>query len=418
MKTISQIVLVLGATSGAFFGGFSLRDLWAHRPPSIEAINSLFRGNNGQLPPTALFQKNFDRITTVAGVSPDPDRLKYASMTGMFASLGDPHTNFLEPVDADLLKLETRGDFVGIGARLASDPAGAKIATVFSGSPAEAAGVLPGDTIIEVDGGSTAGLPTDDIVKRVRGIAGTIVKIKIVRSGRDKPLVFAIKRATVVLPSAEGRMLPGTKVAYIAISGFAQPTVSQLDLAIENLQAHHPTGYVLDLRGNPGGLLDSAVAMLGRFVEGRPAVTTKRRGGLEEHLLSPVGMSKHLKVPIVILINEDSASAAEIFSGVMQEYKQLTNTTLLGEHSYGKSSVQNVIPLVDFSSAKVTIAKYFLPSGRDIGRKVDEDGEYLSGGLRPDIVVPVDESGEFIFADPVKDNQLKKAIEVIESKRG
>lgn len=414
MKGVLAFLVFVGVSGVTFLTGFSWRDLWAHRSPSLTALRALVDPKlAAQKSPTALFQDEFNRISTLASVDASPDKLKYSAMSGMFSALGDPHTNFLEPVDSDSLKLETRGDFVGIGARLDDDAAGARVVTVFRNSPADRAGVEPGDTIIEVDGKSTAGLETDAIVKRIRGKEGTPVKIKVLRTSHPGSLTFTIERATVVLPSSEGRMLKAENVGYVTITGFAQPTTQQLDKALDDVMAQHPKGVVLDLRGNLGGLLDAAVSMLGRFVEGKPAVSTRRRGGREETLWTPVGSGKNIGVPIVILINEDSASAAEIFSGVMQEYKK---AVLVGTHSYGKSSVQNVIPLIDASSAKITIAKYFLPSGRDIGRKQDEDGEYISGGLKPDFEVTVDPRTDTILGVPEKDPQLRKAIDIIKQK--
>jgi len=411
VKSIAYFFLTAIIVCVAFLTGLSWRDLWANRPPSISAIRSLFDPKaSSTKSPTELFQDQYNHIVVASAMNVSPTKLKYSAMSGMFAALGDPHTSFLERDDSDSLKLETRGDFVGIGARLGDDPAGARVVMVFKNSPAERVGVKGGDSIIEVDGKTTAGLETSQIVNRIRGKEGTNVRIKVIRVGTASPLNFTIKRATVVLPSAEGRFLEDSKVGYITISGFAQPTTQQLDHAIDDLLAQKPIGFVLDLRSNPGGLLDAAVSMIGRFAEGKPAVTTKRRGGREETLFTPVGHKKNIKVPVMILMNEESASAAEIFSGVLQEYKL---ATLVGEHSYGKSSVQNVVPLIDMSSAKITIAKYYLPSGTDIGRKLDEDGEYLSGGLRPDVEVIPNHNEDTVLGLPEKDAQLRKAIELI-----
>lgn len=414
MKFILKSILTLFVFAGVFTGGFVWRDLWAHRPPSSLALQALFDPKaSSRKTPTELFQEQYDKIIASSSVKVSPERLKYAAMSGMFDSLGDPHTNFLEPADADSLKLETRGDFVGIGARLGNDPSGARVAVVFKGSPAEKYGVKVGDTIIEVDGQSMTGKETDEIVKRIRGQEGTTVKIKFLRDKSKTPIELKIKRAVVVLPSAEGHMLPNENIGYISITGFAQPTPTQMDLAIDDLLAQKPRGLIFDLRGNPGGLLDSAVEMIGRFVEGKPAVSTRKRGGDVQTTFAPFGKVKRINVPVVILVNEDSASAAEIFSGVLQEYGK---ATLVGEHTYGKSSVQTVKNLIDFSSAKITIAKYFLPSGRDIGRKLDEDGEYVTGGLKPDVEAPVNFEEDTILGEPSKDSQLRKAIDIVKSK--
>lgn len=415
MKTLLKFVAVFILLVGIFVGGFVWRDVWSRRAPSMASLQALVDPRVAKKQtPTQIFQSQYNIVVADASVKANPERLKYAAMSGMFDALGDPHTNFLEPIDADSLKLETRGDFVGIGARLASDPSGARVAVVFKGSPAEKAGVKPGDTIIEVDGKSTTGKDTDEIVKHIRGQEGTVVRIKFLRDKSASPLELQIKRAVVILPSADGRMLANENTGYISITGFAQPTAAQMDLAIRDLLTHKPDGIIFDLRGNPGGLLDAAVDMLGRFVEGKPAVSTRMRGGKMQTTHTPYGKLIQIPCPVVILMNEDSASAAEIFSGVLQEYGK---ATLIGEHSYGKSSVQNVKNLVDLSSAKITIAKYFLPSGRDIGRKLDEDGEYVSGGLKPDIAVPFDYEADTLIGEPKTDGQLRKAVEFIKSKK-
>jgi carboxyl-terminal processing protease len=155
--------------------------------------------------------------------------------------------------------------------------------------------------------------------------------------------------------------------------------------------------------------------MLSRFIENKTVVTMGQKGGRREVSSTPAGNLIGFTGPIVILMNKDSASAAEIFAGVMRDYKR---ATLVGEHSYGKASVQTVVLLKDMSTAKVTVARYYLPSGEDISRKVDEDGTYLSGGIKPNYVVEVEPGYDFERGVPAKDPQLKKAIELIQQKRG
>lgn len=416
MSVILKTVLSVIVAIIVFVAGYFWKDVAYQRPIDVTKFQQLIdpRAKKPRTP-TQIFKTEFDRVVVESSVPSNTERLKYAAMNGLFESLGDPHTNFFEPVEADQFNLTTRGDFVGIGARLSGDPSGARVAVVFKGSPAEKSGVKPGDTIVEVNGKSTAGIDTDAIVSQIRGKEGTLVTIKVIRTGVSQPITLKIKRALVVIPTAEGRMLEGEDIGVVTISGFAQQTPIQMDQAMTELLAKNPQGLIFDLRGNPGGLLDSAVDMLGRFFEGKLVVSTRRRDGKEEQSFAPYGKVKNINCPVVVLINEDSASAAEIFSGVLQDYKK---ATLVGEHSYGKSSVQNVKNLVDLASAKITIAKYFLPSGRDIGRKLDEDGEYVSGGLKPDVLAPFDFKNDTVIGDPAKDSQLRKAIEVIKSKRG
>lgn len=409
MKWVAKIVGALALTVLTFVGGYSVRDLWASRPIDLSGLV----GQKKSLSPTELFQREYDHIYSSASVGVSKDKLKYSGMAGMFAALGDPHTNFMEPVDADSFKLQTRGNFVGIGARLAEDPAGAKVAVVYKGTPADKAGIKVNDTIVEVNGKDTNGIGTDAIVKMIRGEENTPVRIKVLRAGSKSPLSFRIIRAVVELPSATGKYLAADRVGYVSVTEFAQPTVAQFDQALTDIMSKDPEGLVIDLRTNPGGLLETAVEMLARFVENQVVVQQRKRGGDVIKTYTPFGKVKRIDVPIVVLVNSESASASEIFAGVLQEYKK---ATILGEHTYGKSSVQTVKNLIDLSSAKITIAKYFLPSGRDIGRKLDEDGEYVSGGIKPDIEFLPDPMEEVVLGEPERDSVLHKAIETIKSK--
>jgi carboxyl-terminal processing protease len=414
VRALAKPLLLATLLAVGFASGFAWRDVWVGRPPSADMFGRMLKGGAAQEPaPVEVFRENFAYIQANFRRAVPTNKLKHAAMAGMFASLGDPHTAFLEPVAADRLKLETRGDFVGIGARLAPDPLGARIATVFKNAPADRAGLKSGDTIIAVDGASTAGMPTDEIVSRIRGKEATMVEVKIIRPKQPQPMVFKIKRAVVVIPTAEGKLLEGAKVGYLNVSQFAETTVQQFDQALREVLARKPVGLVIDMRGNPGGLLQTAAELLGRFLDNKVVVRMKMRGQGESFASTPSGKSLGLKIPIVVLVNEESASAAEIFAGVLQDYQK---ATLVGEHTYGKASVQNVFSVVDGASAKITIARYYLPSGRDISRKVDEDGEYVSGGVSPDVVKALDINADTTIGNPEKDSQLARALAVIAAK--
>lgn len=416
MKTATTLSVVLVGTALSFALGFSLRDLASLRPPSQTAFARLvgLEPRPSQTP-TEMFGENYRRILASAYDPIPAERLKYRAMEGLFASLGDPHTNFLEPVAAEGLKLETRGDFVGIGARLSPDPIGARIVTVFRGSPAERAGLKPGDTVVGVDGRDSAGDEVTEVVERIRGKAGTPVRLSILRPGEGKPFQVSIVRAVVAIPTAEGRMLPGTKFAYLAVSQFAETTPIQFYSALESLIAQKPEGLVIDMRGNPGGLLPAVAEMLGAFLDGKEVVTMRRRLGIKQTAVTPRGKTLPMPFPVAVLVNEDSASAAEIFAGVLQDYQ---HATIVGEHTYGKASVQTVFALADQSSAKVTMARYYLPSGRNIERKVDEDGQYVSGGLKPDVLAPLDLTADPVMGEPGKDSQLDAALRSLRERTG
>lgn len=408
MKGVWNLAVITVCAVVAFSLGFALQDIANLRPPNGKAFSRLLGlEQKPDQTPTELFADHYRQILATAYEPPPAERLKYRAMEGMFASLGDPHTNFLEPVAAEGLKLETRGDFVGIGARLSPDPIGARIVTVFRGSPAEKAGLKPGDTVVGVDGKDSAGEEVTQVVERIRGKAGTTVKIKVLRPGEQMPMEVSIVRAIVAIPTAEGRMLPGTNVGYLGVSQFAETTPIQFADALRGLVAQRPEGLVIDMRGNPGGLLPAVAEMLGAFLDGKEVVTMRRRLGIKQTAVTPRGKTLNMPFPVVVLVNEDSASAAEIFAGALQDYQ---HATIVGEHTYGKASVQTVFNLADRSSAKVTMARYYLPSGRNIERKVDEDGQYVSGGLKPDVTVSLDLESETVLGEPGKDGQLDAAI--------
>lgn len=416
MKALRLVggALVLASCFGF---GFSWRDLQNGSLPSTRSVGSLFgaQAPKSNVSATQVFRTAYARIQSDYYQKVDPTKLKYAGIDGLMGALGDPHTIFMEPKQAKEFALETSANFVGVGARLQPDPLGAKVVVVFDDGPAGRAGLRVGDTVTGVDNESMVGKTVEDVVSRIRGEEGTSVKLQLVRPGVDKPVRLTIRRAKVIAPTVESSVIAGTKVGYITVAMFSEPTADQFDKALNKIDAHKPEGLVIDVRNNPGGLLETAVEMLSRFAEDKVVVKMRMRDGREEVAKTYMGQKRTFRYPVVVLINEESASAAEIFGGALRDYKL---TTLVGEHSYGKASVQNVYALIDGSSAKITIARYFLPGGSDIGRRVDADGQYISGGLLPDVKAKVNEDAPFLYGDPKGDAQLAKALEVIRTKNG
>jgi carboxyl-terminal processing protease len=210
-------------------------------------------------------------------------------------------------------------------------------------------------------------------------------------------------------------MIQGTSIGLITVESFSEPTGEQFDSALAKLERQDMKALIIDLRGNPGGLLDTAREMLSHFISGKVVVKMKMRGGKEEVVPSFTADQDPIRYPTATLIDNDSASASEIFAGVLHDYHL---TTLIGEHSYGKSAVQNVFKLQDGASAKITIAKYLLPSGLDVGRKVDEDGQFVSGGLKPDIEIEQDPKKNPEMGRPETDDQLQRAVDTLKLKIG
>ncbi len=415
MKFAAKTIAVVAMTCLLFLFGFTWRDLQNLNGPSVPSIKRLIGvkdATTAKISNTKLYDLTYHRIINDYYRKVDSENLKYASLEGLTKSLGDPHTAFLVPRFAEQFELETKGNFVGVGARLSPDPLGARVASVFDGSPAMKAGVKMNDVITGVNGVNVSGKEVDGIVKLIRGDEGTVVKLTILRDKLAKPLVLAIHRARITTPTVEGRIIPNTKIGYMTISNFAEPTIDQFDSALNKFDKQKITGLVIDLRGNPGGLLQSARDTLSRFVDNKVVVTMKERNGMVEKVRTDAGLARKVDYPIAILMSEESASAAEIFAGVMQDYKL---AVLVGDHSYGKASVQKPVNFIDKSMLKITIARYYLPSGTDIGRRVDDDGTFLSGGLKPDYPIELDLDKITTYGDIKTDNQLQKAVEVVKN---
>ncbi len=417
MKRFIPLFVACGAVLICFLFGLNWRTIQRGEMPStapLMRLVGLAEPTSAQAP-EQVFQANYAKILSDYYKPVTAKDLKYAGMTGLVASLGDPHTMFMPPVIAKEFNQETQGNFVGIGARLDPDPLGAKILVVFDDSPAWKAGVKAGDTITAVEGKSTMGKAVDDIIKSIRGAEGTLVKITLVRPGKKDPFVITARRAEITSPTVEGRYVPSRKLGVLSVVSFSEPTAEQFDTELRKLETNNLQGLVIDLRSNPGGLLEIAGEMLSNFVDGKRVITMRGRGGHLEEDRTPRGHKHLFKYPVVVLVNEDSASAAEIFTGVLRDYRL---ATIVGTHTYGKASVQNVFPLIDGSVAKITIARYLLPNGQDIGRKVDEDGTFLTGGIEPDVYAPYDiDNPKVKFGDPKTDPQLIKAFSVLASKR-
>ena len=414
MKLASKAFAVFVALCFCFSLGFSWRDLRTGSAPSATAFRKLLTGNfNSSETPTQLFQRHYNIIQSSFYRPVDEVQLTHAGMSGLLASLGDPHTVFMEPEMAEDFAIETSGNYAGVGARLARDDLGAKVVTVFKDGPADRAGLQVDDIVVKVDDLDVHGMAVDQIVDFVRGDEGTAVTMTVVRDGFAQPIEIRIIRGYVVVPTVDGRILPDSNIAYIKIDSFGEPTAQQFKTVLRGLDGRDPAGLIIDLRNNPGGLLDITVEMLSLFVDRKLAVTLRRRGSRVERLFTRRGQTLGIDYPVTVLVNRNSASAAEIFSGVLRDYHL---ATIVGEHTYGKASVQNVILLRDLSTAKITNGRYFLPSGENISRKVDSDGVYVSGGIKPQVLAEATRGTIWELGSPESDEVLQAAIELVEEK--
>lgn len=408
-----RLVLTVIALLGCFTFGFGWRDIQSGRLPNSNAVSGLlggvFQGKQRQSA-NQIFEENYRRIIDDYIRPVDRTELKYAAIHGMMASLGDPHTSFLVPREASQFSIDTDGKFVGIGARLAPDPLGAKLTSVFENGPAARSGVRAGDIITSVDGVTSAGQDVEDMVNLIRGKEGTTVRLTLLREGAERPIEVSVRRETVITPTVESKLFEDQNVGYISVSGFSDHTPDQFDNALVTLLKRGANGFIIDLRDNPGGRLDSVVEMLSRFHENDVAVTMVGRTSGKTIVRLYDGYKRRVRGPVVVLVNAESASASEIFAGGLRDYGI---ATIVGTHTYGKAAVQNVWGLVDNSNIKITVAKYLLPRGGDISRKVDADGAYVSGGIQPDILVEEPPDAIIEYGEPESDIQLARALEEV-----
>lgn len=301
--------------------------------------------------------------------APDTTRLIDGAIDGMVASLDDPHSVYMPPSMFKELRQHTEGSFGGIGVTMGFKDDIVKIISVLEGTPGEAAGLRAGDEILAVDGVPTSELQNEEVALRIRGEAGTQVVLRILRDGVEQE--YTITRDVIQVASVRGTMVEGTTIGYIRIGSFAEHTGEEFASEMNRLAGEGMTALIIDLRENPGGLITSCVAVAEQVVPAGTIVSVIDRDGGEEVYRSSLSARKY---PIAVLIDENSASASEILAGALQDTGA---GTIIGTTSYGKGSVQAVLPLFHEDGLKLTIAKYVTPNGRSI------DGT----GITPDIVV-------------------------------
>lgn len=379
---ISLLILLMFSS---FLTGFILRGslikspIWlAQEPPpgmgiSLQPVETIWRV-------LRLIKENYvDKIS-------DDTPLVYGAIKGMLGALNDPYSRFLDPTQNRMLQEESTGEFYGIGAQLGLRRVEVNgkwedkvtIIAPLPGSPAEREGLKAGDYIVAVDDKEVKGLSVDEVASRIRGKKGTKVKITVERRGVKGTLSFVIERELIKVEPVESKLLP-EGFGYIKLQSFSEHTGETLKEAVEKLEKQNVKGLILDVRNNPGGLFEEAIKTASVFVREDPIVIIQERGGKR----TPVDCEKSLgtkeDIPLVVLINEGSASASEIFAGAIKDHGR---GKLVGRKTFGKGLVQTVIPLGDGSAIALTTAKYLTPSGKDINKE----------GIQPDIPFGPDES--------------------------
>jgi carboxyl-terminal processing protease len=325
----------------------------------------------------------------------DDVALMQGAIRGMMDALGDEHSSYMDPKTFEDANAGLAGEYEGIGAWVDTTADYLTIISPIPGSPAERVGLEPGDKIIAIDGEDMTGIDAELVRQRVLGPAGTTVVLTVAREGESEPLEFSITREKIVVDSATGEMLEND-IGYIQITTFGDKTTPELRATLKELMAQNPQGLIIDLRNNGGGYLQTSVEVASEFI-GEGVILIEQYGNGERTTYQALKNGQATEIPIVVLINEGTASASEIVAGAIQDYGR---GRLVGVTSFGKGSVQNWIPLSnDQGAVRVTIAKWLTPNERTIS------GE----GLHPDVEVEITDEDRQADLDP----QLEKAIEVL-----
>lgn len=325
----------------------------------------------------------------------DDVALMRGAIRGMMDAVGDKQTFYMDPVVYETETSALSGEYEGIGAYVDTDGEYLTIISPIEGSPAEAAGLKPGDQIIAINGVDMTGTTPEQARQKVLGPAGTTVILTVTREGEADSLEFILTRARITIPSVTGEMLENN-IAYVDINQFGEKTTGELSAVLDELLAQNPSGIIIDLRNNPGGYLHTSVEVASEFIDSG-VILYEQYGDGNRDTYNALGNGRATEFPIVVLVNEGSASASEILAGALQDYER---AQLVGVQSYGKGSVQQWVPLSDEQgAARVTIARWLTPEERLI------DGI----GLTPDFIVEITEED---FANEL-DPQLDKAIEVL-----
>ncbi|SPJ23093.1 S41 family peptidase [Palleronia abyssalis] len=323
-----------------------------------------------------LFGDIFERIRVQYVEEVSEKELIEAAIDGMLTSL-DPHSSYLSPDDADRMRTQTRGEFGGLGIEVTQEEGFVKVVSPMDGTPAFEAGMEAGDFITHVDGESVLGLTLDDAVELMRGPVGSEIVITVVREGRDEPFDVSIIRDTIELTAVRGRLEGDTVV--LRVITFSDQTYPKLEETLNELVEEaggmdEVNGFVLDMRNNPGGLLTQAIRVSDAFLEEGEIVSTRGREQEDSDRVNATEGDLAEGKPMVVLINGGSASASEIVAGALQDHRR---AIVVGTKSFGKGSVQTVMPLRGEGAMRLTTARYYTPSGRSI----------QALGVSPDIVV-------------------------------
>lgn len=389
--------------SGVVLGAFVLlgTTVWAEKTVDNSAVAQL------PLQEIRSFMEVFDRISKDYVEVVDDKALMEGAISGMLSSL-DPHSAYLPPKEFKEMEEHTTGEFGGLGMEVGMEDGFVKVVSPIDDTPAQEAGVQAGDLVIKLDEEPVKGMTLTEAVKIMRGKPGTNIKLTIVRKGEDKPLVLELTRAIIKVKSVKEKMLPDG-VGFVRISQFQMRTGSDLAESIEKLVTQNKAplnGLILDLRNNPGGVLRAAVEVSDAFLESGLIVYTKGRVANSKMRFEAESGDLLNGRPVVVLINEGSASASEIVAGALKDHHR---AIIAGRTSFGKGSVQTLMPLNNGGAIKVTTARYFTPSGRSIQNE----------GIEPDVNIALAKIEKVApsVVGAVKEKDLAGRLEHIDDKK-
>jgi carboxyl-terminal processing protease len=340
----------------------------------------------------------FERVKAEYVDQVTDEQLVRGAIDGMLASL-DPHSSYLDARGFRTLMTATDGNYGGLGLTVTMDESAVKVIAATHGTPADRAGIKAGDFITHIDGRLFYGGTLDEAVDRMRGDPGTSVRITIARPGRDRPFDVTVTRAIIDIPAVRSEVRNG--VGIITVSTFSRVTTESAARAMADIErqlGHPPLGYVLDLRSNPGGLLDQAVGLSDLFLERGEIVSQRgrRRTDIERYYARP-GDAAH-GVPVIVLVDAGTASASEIVAAALQDHRR---AIVMGDRTFGKGSVQTLLPLGDGNTAlRLTTARYYTPSGRSV----------QEGGITPDVLVPQLSDPDYRLRNRVRESDLRRHL--------
>ncbi len=419
-------LILLGAAAGAALTLLVSQPRTAFIGAAAKAaVSDTYRNLN-------LFGDVFERVRSDYVEKPDDSKLVEAAINGMLQGL-DPHSSYMDPKSFRDMQVQTRGEFGGLGIEVTMEEGLVKVVAPIDETPAAKAGVLAGDIISHLDDEPVQGLTLNQAVEKMRGPVNTKIRLKIMRKGQDKPIEVTIVRDIIRVRSVRART-EGDDVAFIRITQFNEQTTDGLKKALSDMQSQIGVdklkGYVVDMRNNPGGLLDQAISVSDAFLERGEIVSTRGRNAEETQRFNARAGDLTKGKPVIVLINGGSASASEIVAGALQDHKR---ATVVGTRSFGKGSVQTIIPLGSGNGAlRLTTARYFTPSGTSIQAKgIKPDIEVLQdvpeemkartdtkgeASLRGHLKAEGDEqtgSQSYIPPDPKDDKALKMAVDLL-----